>query len=68
MDTATRIAIYQRSGKMTDRQRRRAVKNAGRDPYAIVVRDDGMGYPPSKQGYRELVNVRHPDPNEEDPF
>lgn len=57
MDTATRIA---RAGtRITPRQRRRMVKKAGRDPYAIVVRDDGMGYPPSKQGYREVVDARH---------
>lgn len=63
MDTATRIA---RAGPgMTPRQRRRMVKKAGRDPYAIVIRDDGMGYPPSRQGYREVVDARHaPDPSE----
>lgn len=67
MDTATRIA---RAGdRMTPRQRRRMVKKAGRDPYAIVVRDDGMGYPPSKQGYREIVDARHaPAPDEPQPF
>lgn len=61
MNTATRIAIYQRTGvRLTDRQRRRAVKKAGRDPLATVVRDDGMGYPPSKQGYREVIACRAP--------
>lgn len=57
MDTVTRTAVYGR--KPTARQRRRLVKKAGRDPYAIVVRDDGMGYPPNKQGYREVVDARH---------
>jgi hypothetical protein len=63
MDTATRIA---RAGsRMTPKQRRRMVKKAGRDPYAIVVVDNGMGYPPSMQGYREVVAARHaPAPDE----
>lgn len=57
MDTVTRAKVY--GQKMTARQRRRLVKKAGRDPYAIVYRDDGMGYPPSKQGFREVVDARH---------
>jgi len=60
MNTATRAALYQRNGRMTARQRRRLTKKAGKDPYAIVVRDDGMGYPPRMQGYREVVDVRSP--------
>ena len=54
MDTWTRSRIYEKT-RMTARKRRRLVKKAGRDPYAIVVREDGMGYPPSMQGVRELV-------------
>lgn len=57
MDTATRITIYGR--KMTPAQRRRTVKKAGRDPNAIVIRDDGMGYPPDRQGFREVIDARH---------
>lgn len=57
MDTLTRIGIY--GDKPTARQRRRIVKKAGRDPHAIVVRDDGMGYPPGMQGYREVADARH---------
>jgi hypothetical protein len=56
MNTYERSAIYRRGGRaLTPRQRRRLIKNAGKDPYAVVVRDDGMGFPPSMQGYRELV-------------
>jgi hypothetical protein len=67
MDTVTRAGIY--GPRMTARQRRRLVKKAGRDENAIVYRDDGMGYPPSKQGYREVVEARHaPGPDEEKPF
>jgi hypothetical protein len=54
MDTATRL-IRLAGRKPTPAQRRRIIKKAGRDPMATVVKDDGMGYPPSKQGYRELV-------------
>lgn len=59
MDTATRIGIYTDGGKrkMTPTQRRRMVKRAGRDPLAIVVRDDGMGYSPALQNYRELIEL-----------
>lgn len=58
MDTSTRLATYCRNGRrMTARQRRRMIKKAGRDPFATVVRDDGMGYSPAKQGYRELIGV-----------
>lgn len=57
MDTATRISIY--GPKPTAAQRRRIVKKAGRDPNAVVIRDDGMGYPPRLQGYREVVDARH---------
>lgn len=68
MDTVTRMA-RQDPASMTPRQRRRYVKKAGRDPYAIVYRDDGMGYPPSKQGYKEVVDARHaPEPGDEVPF
>lgn len=55
MDTQRRLKIYSQNGKVTHAQRRRIVKKAGRDPGAIVTRDDGMGYPPGMQGYRELV-------------
>lgn len=54
MNTYRRAKLYE--GRMTARQRRRLVKKAGRDPGALVVRDDGMGYPPSRQGFRELVS------------
>lgn len=56
MDTYTRLNIYAQGRKtISARQRRRLVKKAGRDPYALVTRDDGMGYPPRMQGYRELT-------------
>ena len=70
MNTFQRDAIYARgrlsNGRpdrltldgMTPRQRRRLVKKAGRDPYAIVIRDEGMGYPPSMQGFREVISAR----------
>jgi hypothetical protein len=57
MDTKTRMGIY--GSRMTARQRCRVVKKAGRDPYAVIVRDEGMGYPPAMQGYREVVEARH---------
>ena len=66
MDTVTRMAQY--GSKPTARQRRRIVKKAGRDPYATVYRDYGMGYPPSKQGYREVVDARHAADPEPVPF
>lgn len=59
MDTAARLGNYSTGNRpITPRQRRRMIKNAGRDPLAIVVRDDGMGYGrPGKQGMRELVEL-----------
>jgi len=54
MDTITRL-IHLGGRKPTPAQRRRLIKKAGRDPMATVVKDDGMGYPPNKQGYRELI-------------
>lgn len=65
MDTAARV---RRMGgtpetiRMTPAQRRRFVKKAGRDPLAIVYRDDGMGYGPAKQGMREVVEIMNPHP------
>lgn len=58
MDTQRRIEIY--GSKLTPRQRRRVIKKAGADPTAVVVRDDGMGYSPAMQGYRELVGINRP--------
>jgi hypothetical protein len=58
MDAARRFAAYTTqngSWRLTPRQRRRAVKKAGRDPEMIVLRDDGMGFSPAKQGYRQIV-------------
>ncbi len=63
MNTQTRIPAYVRTNgnpRLTPRQRRRMIKRAGVDPYAVVVRDDGMGYSPAMQGYRELVNITRP--------
>lgn len=63
MDTATRVA---RMGgnidniRMTPRQRRRFVKKAGRDPLAIVYRDNGMGYSLARQGFKEVVEIMRP--------
>jgi hypothetical protein len=59
VNTERRIEIYTRDGQrpLTARQRRRVVKKAGRDPNATVVRDNGMGYPASMQGYREIIGV-----------
>jgi len=65
MDTTRRIQIYGR--KITSRQRRRLIKKAGRDPHAIVTRDDGMGYPPAMQGYKELISFRRPEPGAPEP-
>lgn len=59
MDTRKRIEIYlskpHGAGRLTPRQRRRVVKKAGAEPGATVIKDDGMGYPPSKQGFREVI-------------
>jgi len=58
MNTETRIDVYTKQNKgggLTHRQRRRLVKKAGSEPLATVVKDDGMGYPPSMQGFREIV-------------
>jgi hypothetical protein len=58
-----RICNYQRqTGRegLTPRQRRRMLKKAGRDPGVTVVRDEGMGYPRSMQGYREIVGDVRP--------
>jgi hypothetical protein len=63
MGTAARLAVYastNRSQRLTPKQRRRAAKKAGRDPKVIVLRDDGMGYPRSMQGYREIVGDYRP--------
>lgn len=61
MNTVKRFKIYVSDNRpLTARQRRRLVKKAGRDPHATVVRDDGMGYPPNKQGYREIVGMDSP--------
>lgn len=70
MDTHRRLQIYSAGRKtISARQRRRLVKKAGRDPYAITYRDDGMGYPPSKQGFRELAECRPtPAPDEPQPY
>lgn len=69
MDTTTRLALYAQGGrKITERQRRRLVKKAGTDPHAIVMRDDGMGYSPAMQGYRELIFTRRAEPGEEGAF
>jgi hypothetical protein len=54
MNTYDRAKLYE--GRMTPRQRRRLVKKAGRDPGAVVVRDNGMGYSFAKQGFRELIS------------
>lgn len=66
MDTRKRIEVYTRqngASRLTHRQRRRVIKKAGADPTAIVIRDDGMGYAPNKQGFRELVGIqRQPGP------
>lgn len=62
MNTQKRVEIYTRGGrKLTARQRRRIVKKAGRDPQVTVIKDDGMGYPPNMQGYREVIGV-DPEP------
>jgi len=56
MDTFTRREVYLRDNRpLTPRQRRRLIKKAGRDPYAVIGRDNGMGYPPSMQGFKELI-------------
>jgi hypothetical protein len=43
------------NGKLTARQRRRLIKKAAHNRDAIVIRDEGMGYPRSMQGYKELA-------------
>lgn len=58
MDTFTRRNLY--GPRPTARQRRRLIKKAGRDPYAVVARGDGMGYPPALQGCRELTGIERP--------
>lgn len=64
MNTWDRMNVYARSGRpRTAAQRRRLVKKAGTDPSAVVERDNGMGYPPAMQGYRELLGVQ-PTPDE----
>jgi hypothetical protein len=68
MDTTSRVKLYQSQGKLTPAKRRRMIQKAGRDPYAIVVKDDGMGYPPAMQGLKELVSFRRPEPGEPEPF
>ena len=55
MDTQRRIDIYAAQPRITPRMRRRLIKKAGHDPQATVIRDDGMGYPASRQGFRELI-------------
>jgi hypothetical protein len=63
MGTAWRLVVYantNRTLRLTPRQRRRAVKKAGRDPDVMVARDDGMGYPPNMQGYREIASDARP--------
>ena len=59
MNTQDRIKAYG-GRKLTSAQRRRMIKKAGTDPTAVVIRDDGMGYPPGMQGYRELVDIIKP--------
>lgn len=61
MNTRQRLERYQAQNGhdgLTARQRRRLTKKAGTDPDAMVQRDDGMGYPPSMQGYRELLGYQ----------
>lgn len=62
MDTARRVEIYATQSRITPRMRRRLIKKAGRDPYATVVRDDGMGFAPGRQGLRELMGFSRPVP------
>lgn len=70
MDTVDRIGNYTKNGarRLTFRQRRRMIKKAGRDPLAIVIRDDGMGYSPAMQGYRELVELISAPRHDGEPF
>ena len=63
MHTQKRIEVYTKQNdgaRLTHRQRRRVAKRAGTDPYALVVREEGMGYSTAMQGYREVVEVRRP--------
>lgn len=60
MNTAARVFVYteqNRGAGLTHRQRRRVLKKAGREPGALIVRDDGMGYPGSMQGFKALVGI-----------
>jgi hypothetical protein len=65
MHTQKRIETYtrqNRGARLTHRQRRRIAKRAGSDPCALVVRDEGMGYSPAMQGYREVTECWRPAP------
>lgn len=62
MDTTRRVEIYGAQPRITHRMRRRLVKKAGRDPDATVVRDDGMGFKPGRQGLKELMGFSRPVP------
>lgn len=56
MDTSSRMDVYTRDrSEITPRQRRRLIKKAGRDPLATIVRDEGMGFSPARQGERILL-------------
>lgn len=71
MNTLQRIDIYVRQNqgaRLTHRQRRRAVKKAGPDPYVTITRDSGMGYGLGMQGFREITNIRRAEPGQERPF
>lgn len=60
MNTATRVyayAVQNKGADLTHRQRRRVIKKAGSEAGALIVRDDGMGYPPSRQGFKELAGI-----------
>lgn len=63
MTIAARFAAYATTNgsvRLTPRQRRRMVKKAGRDPEVTITRDDGMGFQPSMQGYREILGDLRP--------
>lgn len=65
MDTATRIDRYRtQRAQMSARQRRRMIKKAGRDPRAIIVRADGMGYRPAQQGEKLLIGFARTEDQE----
>jgi len=57
MNTIERVHAYNKQGgkTLTPAQRRRMIKKAGRDPQAIIIREDGMGYARSRQGERILI-------------